>query len=245
MEHRRVMLARHLEHIDVLDEHIASFDAQIAAVIEGEGSANAPPTAADAGAPVDTPNSREGSTTRLTWAEALEIWDSIPGVGRRVAEQLVAEVGVDMGQFRSAAHLASWAKLCPGTHESVGKRKTVRVGNGNNWLRSTLIQAAHAAVRTKDSYLAACYGRLVGRRGKKKALVAVAHKLLMLAYTLVRKGERWVESGTTYLDERQQDRVVHRLTSRSEHLGYHVNLDPGWLRPPEHPYHRPFFISVD
>jgi transposase len=225
-EHHRFMLARHLEHIDFLDEQIASFDAQIGAVIEGEEPASAPPVEPNEREPSGEPPRSEGTTSRLSWAEAVEIWDTLPGVGRRVAEQLVAEVGVEMGQFRSAAHLASWAKLCPGNHESAGKRKTVSVGKGNNWLRSALVQAAHAAVRVKDSYLAAFYGRLVGRRGKKKALVAVAHKLLVLAYTLIRKGERYAEPGATYLDERQQDRLLHRLTARIERLGYSVNLEP-------------------
>lgn len=231
-EHHRFMLARHLEHIDFLDEQIASFDAQIAALFEGEEPPSAPPEEPNeqeqSGEPTCSKGmtSSEGRTSKLSWAEAVEIWDTIPGVGRRVAEQLVAEVGVEMEQFRSAAHLASWAKLCPGNHESAGKRKTVSVGKGNNWLRSTLIQAAHAAVRVKDSYLAAFYGRLVGRRGKKKALVAVAHKLLVLAYTLIRKGERYAEPGATYLDERQQDRLLHRLTKRIERLGYSVNLEP-------------------
>lgn len=225
-EHHRFMLARHLEHIDFLDEQIASFDAQIAALIEGEGPPTTSPEEAVEQEQSNESTSSEGTTTSLNWAEAVEIWDTIPGIGRRVAEQLVAEVGVDMGQFRSAAHLASWAKLCPGNHESAGKRKTASVGKGNNWLRSTLVQAAHAAVRVKASYLTAFYSRLVGRRGKKKALVAVAHKLLVLAYTLIRKGERYAEPGVTYLDERQQDRLLHRLTARIERLGYTVNLEP-------------------
>jgi transposase len=225
-EHHRFMLARHLEHIDFLDEQIASFDAQIAALIEGEEPSNTPPAEPSEQEPVGEPASNEGQTTSLSWAEAVEIWDAIPGIGRRVAEQLVAEVGVDMAQFRSAGHLASWAKLCPGNHESAGKRKTASVGKGNNWLRSALVQAAHAAVRVKDSYLAAFYSRLVGRRGKKKAIVAVAHKLLVLAYTLIRKGERYQEPGAAYLDERQQERLLHRLRTRIERLGYVVNLEP-------------------
>lgn len=225
-EHHRFMLARHLEHIDFLDEQIASFDAQIAALIEDEEPSSTPPAEPSEQEPVSEPASNEGQTTSLSWAEAVEIWDAIPGIGRRVAEQLVAEVGVDMAQFRSAGHLASWAKLCPGNHESAGKRKTASVGKGNNWLRSALVQAAHAAVRVKDSYLAAFYSRLVGRRGKKKAIVAVAHKLLVLAYTLIRKGERYQEPGATYLDERQQDRLLHRLRTRIERLGYVVSLEP-------------------
>ena len=97
------------------------------------------------------------------------------------------------GQFPSAAHAASWAKLSPGQNVSAGKRYSSRIGKGNQWLRSTLIQAAHAAVKVKGSSLAAFYHRLVGRRGVKKAIVAVAHKLLTLAYTLLRKREPYRE----------------------------------------------------
>ncbi len=226
-EHHRFMIARHLEHIDFLDEQIATFDAQIAALIAPVEPPSTPPAAAETSTPpTSTPDSSVQGGTTLSWAEAVEIWDEIPGIGRRVAEQLVAEVGVDMSQFRSAAHLASWAKLCPGNHESAGKRKTASIGKGNNWLRSTLVQAAHAAVRVKDSWLAAFYGRLVGRRGKKKAIVAVAHKLLVLAYTLIRKRERYREPGADYLDTRQQDKLLNRLRARIERLGYTVNLEP-------------------
>jgi transposase len=147
-------------------------------------------------------------------------------VGRRVAEQLVAEIGTDLRQFQSAGHLASWAKLCPGNHESAGKRTSVSIGMGNSWLRSTLIQAAHAAVRVKESYLAAFYHRLVVRRGKKKAIVAVAHKLLVLAYTLIRTRQRYHDPGPSYYDARQRDKLAHRLQARIERLGYNVTLEP-------------------
>lgn len=242
--HHRFMLARHLEHIDFLDEQIATFDAEIAEAIRlasepeeptppsaNDGRKHAAPSAAPAepprlvpAAPPSAPTA--GTLPPLTWAEAIEIWDDIPGIGRRVAEQIVAEVGIDMQQFQNAAHLASWAKLCPGNNESAGKRKSASVGKGNNWLRSTLVQAAHAAVRVKDSYLSAFYGRLVGRRGKKKAVVAVAHKILVLAYTLIRKRERYRDPGAAYLDEHRKDKLVHRLRRRIESLGYAVNLEP-------------------
>jgi transposase len=237
-DHHRFMLARHLEHIDFLDEQIATFDAAIVAAIAEPSAPAAPVLPADPDAdghpPADSaptesaaaPAQPDDGLAPITWSEAVAIWDDIPGIGRRVAEQLVAEVGVDLVQFRSAAHLASWAKLCPGNHESAGKRKTVSVGKGNNWLRSTLVQAAHAAVRVKDSYLAAFYGRLVGRRGKKKAIVAVAHKILVLAYTLIRKRERYRDPGATYLDGHRKDKLLHRLRRRIEQLGYAVNLEP-------------------
>src|SRR5215210_8362101 len=131
-----------------------------------------------------------------------------------------------MDQFPSAAHAASWAKLSPGNNVSAGKRYSAKIGKGNQWLRSTLIQAAHAAVKVKDSYLAAFYHRLVARRGVKKAIVAVAHKLLTLAYTLLRKREHYQERGAAALDARQKEQVVHRLQRRFAHLGYKVHLEP-------------------
>ena len=109
---------------------------------------------------------------------------------------------------------------------SAGKRYSAKIGKGNQWLRRTLIQAAHAAVKVKDSYLAAFYHRLAGRRGVKKAIVAVAHKLLTIAYTLLHKREPYRERGAAALDERRKDQVVHRLQRRFEQLGYKVHLEP-------------------
>jgi hypothetical protein len=162
----------------------------------------------------------------LTWEGAITIWDGIPGIGRRVAEQLVAELGVQMDQFPSAAHAASWATLAPGNTVSAGKRYSSKIGKGNQWLRATLIQAAHAAVKVKDTSLAAFYHRLVARRGVKKAIVAVAHKLLTIAYTLLRKREAYQERGAATLDERRKDQVLHRMQRRFEQLGYKVHLEP-------------------
>lgn len=133
---------------------------------------------------------------------------------------------MNMSQFPSAAHAASWAKLSPGNNVSAGKRYSSKIGKGNQWLRSTLIQAAHAAVKVKDSSLAAFYQRLVGRRGVKKAIVAVAHKLLTIAYTLLRKREVYQERGAVVLDERHKERVLHRMQRRFEQLGYKVHLEP-------------------
>jgi transposase len=107
-----------------------------------------------------------------------------------------------------------------------GKRYSAKIGKGNQWLRSTLIQAAHAAVKVKGSYLAGFYQRLVARRGKKKAIVAVAHKILTIAYTLLRKRERYREPGIAYLDERRKDQLLNRMQRRIEQLGYRVSLEP-------------------
>jgi len=231
-EHHRFLIAKHLIHVDFLDEQLADFDAQIAAHIQVQPPLpSQPPTDGTAGngqAPTAAPSAAEAPTVDepLTWEEAITIWDGIPGIGRRVAEQLVAELGVDMGQFPSAAHAASWAKLSPGNNVSAGKRYSSKIGKGNQWLRSTLIQTAHAAVKVKDTFLAAFYQRLVARRGVKKAIVAVAHKILTLAYTLLRKREPYRERGAAYVDERRKDHLIQRMQKRFVQLGYKVHLEP-------------------
>ena len=231
-DHHRFLIAKHLIHIDFLDEQLADFDAQITghiqaqpplpppAPMDGPPVAEAVPAAAPSAPPVPA------AAPPLTWEAAIAIWDGIPGIGRRVAEQLVAELGVDMGQFPSVAHAASWAKLSPGNNVSAGKRYASKIGKGNQWLRSTLIQAAHAAVKVKDSSLAALYHRLVARRGAKKAIVAVAHKILTLAYTLLRKREPYQERGAACVDERRKDRILHQMQRRCEQLGYRVQFEP-------------------
>jgi transposase len=233
-EHHRFLIATHLEHVDFLDEQITSFDQQITLYLHEQASlpieeASKPVAPSAPESPgTDAPNSPEGNSTSapLSWEEAVLLWDEVPGIGRRVAEQLVAEIGVDLRHFPSAAHLARWARLAPGNNESAGKRYSGKIGKGNQWLRSTLIQAAHAAVKVKDSYLAAFYGRLAARRGKKKAIVAVAHKLLKIAYTLLRKREHYRDLGPTYADERRKDWLLNRLQHRIEQLGYKVSLEP-------------------
>jgi transposase len=234
-EHHRFLIAKQLIHIDFLDEQVADFDAQITAHIQAQPPLPPPPPmdergAAAAVAPASAvsplPTAESETDAALTWEGAIAIWDGIPGIGRRVAEQLVAELGVNMDQFPSAAHAASWAKLAPGNNISAGQRYSSKIGKGNQWLRSTLIQAAHAAVKVKDAYLAAFYHRLVARRGVKKAIVAVAHKLLTIAYTLLRKREPYQERGAAALDERRKDHVVHRMQRRFEQLGYKVHLEP-------------------
>lgn len=235
-DHHRFLIAKHLVHIDFLDEQLADFDAQITAHIQVQPPLPPHPpmdgSGADAGAvavgaPADATETTEPSAAApLTWEGAIAIWDGIPGIGRRVAEQLVAELGVKMDQFPSAAHAARWAKLAPGNNVSAGKRYSSKIGKGNQWLRSTLIQAAHAAVKVKDSYLAAFYHRLVARRGVKKAIVAVAHKILTIAYTLLRKREAYQERGAAAVNERRKDQIVHHMQRRFEQLGYKVHLEP-------------------
>jgi transposase len=151
--------------------------------------------------------------------------DGIPGVGPRTAENLLAEVGAALSRFPSAAHLASWAGMCPGNDESAGKRRRGRTRKGNPWLRSALIEAAQAAARTRGTYLAAQYHRVAARRGKKKAVVALGHTILTIAYHLLTEQTDYRDLGPLYFDQRDQQRVTRRLVGRLEALGYTVQLD--------------------
>jgi transposase len=156
----------------------------------------------------------------------VERLQTIPGVGRRTAQVLVAELGVDLTRFPSAAHLASWAGLSPGNDESAGKRRSGRTRKGSPWLRTALVEAAQAAARTKDTYLAAQYRRLAARRGAKRAAVAVAHSLLVMMYALLTQQQTYRELGSQYFDARDRESVQRRLVHRLEALGYTVSLQP-------------------
>jgi transposase len=158
--------------------------------------------------------------------EALELLDTIPGVGRRAAEIILAEIGTEMARFPSAKHLASWAGMCPGNKESGGKRLSGKTRKGNPWLRQVLIEVAHAASKTKDTYLAAQYRRLATRRGKQRALVALGHTILVIAYHLLTRRGPYHELGPLYFDVLDRQRVQQRLVKRLERLGYTVNLQP-------------------
>jgi len=150
---------------------------------------------------------------------------TIPGVEQRTAEVLIAELGVDMGQFPSDGQCAAWAGLCPGNHESAGKRKSGKTRKGSKWLRATLTEAAWAASHTR-SYLGAQYHRIARRRGKKRATVAVAHSILVIAYHLLKDGTTYQELGHDYFDRRDAGQLQRRLIGRLEALGLRVIVEP-------------------
>ncbi|HYB43067.1 MAG TPA: IS110 family transposase [Candidatus Methylomirabilis sp.] len=160
------------------------------------------------------------------FAEAVALLDTLPGVARRTAENLLAEIGVDMGQFPSDRHLASWAGLCPGNNESAGKHKSGKTRKGNRWLRATLNEAALAAIRTKNSALAARYRRLMPRRGHNRAVTAVAHALLRLAYQVLATRTPYHDPGPEYFDRRHTARLTRRAVQLLERQGYRVTLAP-------------------
>jgi transposase len=160
------------------------------------------------------------------FAEAVQRLATIPGIDERAAENILAEIGTDMDQFPNAGHLASWTGMCSGNRESAGKRQSGRTTKGNRWLRATLVQVAWAASHTKNTYLAAQYHRLAGRRGKKRALVALGHTLLVIIYHVLRDQTSYRELGPDYFDRLETDRLTRTLVRRLERLGHKVTLQP-------------------
>jgi len=158
-------------------------------------------------------------------AAEIERLDAVPGVDRRVAEVLLAEVGPDMKPFPSDEHLSSWAGMCPGNEESAGKRHRKRITPGSRWLKQTLAQAAWAASHTKNTYLASQYRRLAGRRGKKRALIAVGHSMLVIYYHMLKAGTSYADLGGNFFDRLEPKRLTHYYLKRLERLGYKVSLE--------------------
>lgn len=158
--------------------------------------------------------------------EAVARWDSIPGIDQIAAWGLVAETGLDMEQFPTAAHLASWAGVCPGNCESAGKRLRGMTRKGSPWLRRILGQSAWAAARTKQTYLASQFRRLAARRGGKRAIVAVGHSLLIIGYYLQKNEVVYEDLGGDYFDRLNADGLRRYLVKRLESMGHKVTLEP-------------------
>jgi transposase len=171
--------------------------------------------------------SEEVDARLAPFATHLTQLDTVPGIARRTAEAIIiAELGIDMTVFPSEHHLASWAGMCPGNHESAGKHKSGKTRKGNRWLRTALVEAAAAAIRTKDSALAARYRRAMRHRGHKKAVVAVAHAMLRAVYHVLADGTPYRDPGPDYYDRRHAQRVTRRAIELLERQGYHVVLEP-------------------
>ena len=224
-DHHRQLLAMQLAHIDFLDEQIealnAAIETSLKALSTAEPSREAqPPLRAVSRAP------SVAVSPPLTFPRAVELLDTMPGLDQRGAEVIVAEIGIDMSRFETAPRLAAWAGVAPGNDESAGKQRSGKTRKGNRPLRAILTQLAHAAVRTKDTYLSALYQRLAVRRGKKRAIIAVAHSIMCSVFHMLSRNEVYRELGANYFDERRRQFTVDRLTRRIERLGYRVHLEP-------------------
>jgi transposase len=193
----RLLLTLHLEHIDDLQAKLERLEAEIDQLMR--------------------PFDQDDLVARL---------DSIPGVDRKTAQVIIAEFGTEMSRFHSAGHAASWAGLVPGKNESAGRNRSSRTRKANRYLKTALVQAAHAVGRRKDNYLSSQYRRLAARRGKKRAAVAVAHSLLVIAYHIIKNGTDYVDLGGNYFDERKQESVQKQLIRRLEKLGLKVTVEP-------------------
>jgi transposase len=158
------------------------------------------------------------------WADALTLVQTMPGVAVRASQAILAEIGMDMTPFPTAGHLASWARLCPGTHESAGKRQPASIGKGATWLRATLQEAAWAAVRTKKSYYRVLYHRLKSRRGPKKAIVAVQHAMIIALWHMLKHRVPHHDLGADHFERRDTARTRRHHIRRLEQLGYEVLL---------------------
>jgi transposase len=226
--HHRFLLTELFTQIDTLDEAITRVGNEIATRMQEQE-----PTEHHLGSPNDeqqqAPSEEPLQTSEkppLTWALALALLCTIPGISQRAAEGILAEIGLDMARFPSAGHLASWAGMCPGNSESAGKRLSGKTRKGSSWLRVLLVEAAHAAAHSKNTYLSAQYHRLAARRGKKKAMVAVGHTILVIIYQMLQQQQPYEELGGTYFDERERRDTEKRLVRRLEKLGYQVELLP-------------------
>ncbi len=156
----------------------------------------------------------------------LAVWDSLPGIGTRLAQIIVAEIGADLKPFEDADHLASWGGMCPGNNESAGKRRNGKTRKGSKWLRRALTEAANAAAHTKHSYFRAQYFRIASRRGKQRAAIAVGHALLVTGYYLITRQQSYQDLGNTYFDERNRETVKRRAVRKLEQLGFQVQIAP-------------------
>jgi transposase len=157
---------------------------------------------------------------------ALALLCSIAGVQRRVAEVVLAEIGTDMGRFADARHLCSWAAICPGNHESAGRRRSGRLRHGNRWLRGALLQAAWAAIKVKDGYFGAQFRRIARRRGPKRAAIAVAHSILTVIYHVLTRGVFYEDPGADYFDRRRPEQRARYHLNRLAELGFKATLEP-------------------
>jgi len=206
--HHRYMLGMLFDHLTYLEKTIAELEGRIETVMGSEALNEAP---------------KENDT--LPFDQAAELLNTIPGIEKRTAQAVLAEIGTNMAQFPSSGHLASWAGLCPGNNESAGKRKSAKTTHGNRWLKRALSQAAWAASHTRDTYLNAQYRRLARRRGKKRAIVALSHTLLTIIFHMLDQNTVYHELGPEHFDTLSPENRARFHKKQLEKLGFKVTLE--------------------
>jgi transposase len=241
-DHHRFLLGSQLRQLDFYDSQIAELDQEIARRLgvptgpddpEPLGSGpltghrawsadQAPNGVADPASPSPEPSSDPARSQ----AEVMRILDEVTGINQRIAQIVVAELGIRLDQFQSSGHLVSWAGLCPAAKISAGKRLSTKTGKGNRWLKQALIEAAHGAARSKNTYLGAYYQRLKKRMGSKKAIVALAHRILVIIYHLLKEHQSYRELGPGHADEQALESSKRWAIRRLEQLGFAVTLTP-------------------
>jgi transposase len=223
-DHHRQLLAMVVAHIDLLDKQIAARNHAMEASLSAL-SVDAPSGEGRAPRPVPSNDSPPVPSPTLTFPRAVELLDTIPGIDQRGAEVIVAEIGMDMTRFETAPRLAAWAGVAPGNDERAGKQRSGKTRKGHRPLRAILTQLAHAAVWTTGTYLSALYQRLAARRGKQRAMIAVAPAIMRRVFHMLSREEPSRALGATYVDERRRHDTVDRLARRIAHLGYRVHLE--------------------
>ena len=225
-DHHRFLIAQHLIHIDFLDEQIETASQQIVQQMQVMPALPAQASAAATSPTSDDADGNAQTLPPLTWQEAADILDTTPGVDQKAARQVLAEIGIDMRQFPSAGHVSAWGGLAPGNRQSGGKRFYARLSDGNRHLRTVMVQCAWSAVRIKDSYFSALYHRLAARRGKKRAIIAVAHSMLVSFYHMHSRRQPYQDLGADYFDRRSKGTKVDWLLNQLNKLGFTAPLDP-------------------
>ena len=182
---------------------------------------------------IDDLNRRIGELDKMVqeymteYDAAIEAIDEIPGIARRSAEVILAEIGLDMSRFPSAAHLCSWAGVCPGNYQSAGRRKHGKTTKGNKALKTILTQCAKSARTAKNSYFSAQYQRIAARRGKNRATLAVAHSILIAIYHILKNNAEFHDLGADYYDSFNRDRKINSYLKRLKALGWEPDTIPG------------------
>jgi len=238
-DHHRFMLAKLLRHLEFLEQEIEDLDRRIESALPGPdrpGPSAAAAKAAETPAPAPQPEPLAQSPAAsnaaapdapapLSFPEAQALLCGIAGVQQTSARAILAEIGTNMAQFPSAKHLASWARLCPGNDESAGKRRSGKTGKANRWLRRVLVQCAWAATRCRDAYFAAQFRQIAKRRGKKRALIAVAHSMLTVIHQMLKFHLPYQDLGGDFFDTIDPVRKTRYHVKRLEELGYKVIIE--------------------